>query len=430
MKVVVIGGGSSYTPELIDGFIRRSDRLIIDELWLVDIEEGLEKLDAVGNLAIRMFRKANIPTKITMTTNRIEAIKNADFVVTQFRVGQLQARGIDELVPAKYNLLGQETNGFGGLFKALRTVPVVEDIVKEVQLYAPNAFVINFTNPAGIVSEYINRYTDFKKLIGVCNVPVGMQFGIADILKVERDRVLIDFLGLNHMVFGHKVFLDDKDVTEMAITKYCDTSITMNNIYDIPFENIFIKALKLLPCPYHRYYYKYNAMLKHQTEEYESGMLRAEEVMKLEKTLFEKYRDPSLNTKPIELESRGGAYYSDVACDVICSIYNDEGKIHAVNIKNSGHVTNVSHDDTLEISCRITKDGAIPLNRITELNRNVKGIYELFKTYEIVLCEAIYEKDLNKVILAANLSPFTRDDITNIDVFNELYDKHAKYLRF
>ncbi len=429
VKVVTIGGGSSYTPELIEGFIKRSDRFKIDELWLVDVEEGMEKLEIVGNLARRMFQKAGLDTKVFLTLDRKEALKDANFVTTQFRVGQLAARAIDERIPNSHKLLGQETNGFGGMFKAFRTVPIILDIVSEVEELCPDAFIINFTNPAGIVSEAVNRYTNFKRFIGVCNVPIDMKFGVADMLEIERDRVEIDFLGLNHMVYGLDVYIDGENKTKEVVEKSLEHSRSVKNIHDVPFEPNFIKELNLLPCPYHRYFYKYNPMLELQLEEFKNGETRAEQVIEVEKELFRKYADENLDVKPKELEQRGGAYYSDVACYVITSIYNNEGKIHTVDIKNNGHVKNLEADDTLEITCRITRNGAVPLERINYLPREVKGLYELFKSYELKVCEAIIEKSYSKALLAANLSPFTRDDVINKQILDEMLKLHSKYVK-
>ncbi len=428
VKVATIGGGSSYTPELIEGFIKRSERFKIDELWLVDVEEGREKLEIVGNLAKRMFAKAGLKTKVVLTLDRREALRGATFVTTQFRVGQLQARAIDEHIPNAHKLLGQETNGFGGMFKALRTVPIILEIVKEVEELCPDAFIINFTNPAGIVSEAVNRYTDFKRFIGVCNVPIGMKFGIAEIMGVERDKVEIDFLGLNHMVYGLNVYIDGIKKTKEVIKKYLESSHTVKNIHDVPFEPSFMTELNLVLCPYHRYFYKYTPMLELQLEEFQNGATRAEQVIEVEKALFAKYANENLAEKPAELEQRGGAYYSDVACDVITSIYNNEGKVHTVDIKNNGHVKNLEVDDTIEITCRITRNGAIPLKRIDYLPREVKGVYELFKSYELKLCEAIVEKSYKKALLAASLSPFSRDDVLNKKVFDEMLKAHSQYV--
>ena len=189
VKIVTIGGGSSYTPELVEGFIKRYDRLPVRELWLVDIEEGREKLEIVGGLAKRMVKKAGVPMKTVLSYDRREALKDADFVTTQMRVGLLEARILDERIPLKYGMIGQETNGAGGMFKAFRTIPVILDIVKDMEGLCADAWIINLTNPAGMITEAILRYTDFKKVIGLCNVPINMVNGFAKMMKVSPDRI-------------------------------------------------------------------------------------------------------------------------------------------------------------------------------------------------------------------------------------------------
>ncbi len=282
VKIVTIGGGSSYTPELVEGFIKRYDELPVRELWLVDIEEGQEKLEIVGNLARRMVKKAGVDIKIYTTLNRREALKDADFVTTQLRVGQLDARIKDEKIPLSHGVIGQETNGAGGLFKALRTIPVILDIVKDIKELCPNAWLINFTNPAGIVSEAVFRYTDFEKYIGLCNVPIGMKKEVAKALDVDSERIDMDFAGLNHMVYGLKVRLDGNDITKEAVEKFLENNMSMKNIKDIRFNDEFVKSLGIIPCPYHRYYYKKEDMLESELDDFKEGKIRGQIVKKLE----------------------------------------------------------------------------------------------------------------------------------------------------
>ncbi|MGO1238163.1 MAG: 6-phospho-beta-glucosidase, partial [Hafnia alvei] len=209
LKVVTIGGGSSYTPELLEGFIKRYNELPITELWLVDVEAGKEKQDIIFDLCQRMVERAGVPIVMHKTLDRREAFVDADFVTTQLRVGQLKARELDERIPLSHGYLGQETNGAGGLFKGLRTIPVIFDIIKDVEEICPNAWVINFTNPAGMVTEAVFRHTKFKKFIGVCNIPVGMKMFIQDVLKLTpQDDLSIDLFGLNHMVFIKDVIVN------------------------------------------------------------------------------------------------------------------------------------------------------------------------------------------------------------------------------
>lgn len=326
LKVATIGGGSSYTPELIEGFIKRFDELPIKELWLVDIEAGKEKLEIVGTLARRMVKKAGVPMEIHLTLDRRQALKNADFVTTQMRVGLLDARVKDERIPLELGLIGQETNGAGGLFKGLRTIPVLLEIAEEMQELCPDAWLINFTNPAGMVTEALLRYSSHKKVIGVCNVPFNMHMSISKMMGVDRESVHIDFAGLNHMVFGIHVYIDDREVTDEVLEMLANPEIqlTMKNIAPLPWNRRFLKSLGVVPCPYHRYYYKTKTILEEELAAFKSGQTRAEIVKTLEEGLFDLYKDETLAVKPPQLEQRGGAYYSDAACNVISSIYNDK----------------------------------------------------------------------------------------------------------
>ena len=222
IKIVTIGGGSSYTPELVEGFIKRYNELPVRELWLVDVEAGKHKLEIVGELAKRMVEKAGVPMEIHLTLDRREALKDADLVTTQLRVGLLDARIKDERIPLSHGLIGQETNGAGGMFKALRTIPVILDIDKDMAELCPNAFLINFTNPAGMVTEALLRYGKNKKVIGLCNVPINMEKAAANMLGVDHSRIRMDFVGLNHMVYGKKIFLDGSDVTNQVVDAIAD----------------------------------------------------------------------------------------------------------------------------------------------------------------------------------------------------------------
>src|SRR5690625_574334 len=312
LKVATIGGGSSYTPELVEGFIKRYDEFPITELWLVDTEEGKEKLEIVGNLAKRMIENANLPIDVQLTLDRKSALKDADFVTTQFRVGLLDARAKDERIPLKYGVIGQETNGPGGLFKGLRTIPVILDTYNDIELLCPEAWFINFSTPGGMVTDAVLRYSRIHKTIGLCNVPIGMRMGVAAILDVEPSRVQIDFAGLNHMVYGLDVYLDGQQITKTVLEKLANgAGITIENIVDLGWEKDFIHALHVLPCPYHRYYYQTRKMLEQEQKDLKEKGVRAHIVQKLEKELFTLYSNTELSIKPPQLEQRGGAHYSD-----------------------------------------------------------------------------------------------------------------------
>ncbi|ASW41982.1 6-phospho-beta-glucosidase [Clostridium isatidis] len=431
LKIVTIGGGSSYTPELVEGLIKRYDEMPVSDYWLVDIEEGKEKLEIVGALAKRMVEKAGVPMNIHLTLDRREALKDADFVTTQLRVGLLDARVKDERIPLSYGFLGQETNGAGGLFKALRTVPVILDIAKDMSELCPDAWLINFTNPAGIVTEALLRYGVHKKVVGVCNVPIGMEFGFADALGVDKERITVDFAGLNHMVYAERVYLDGRDVTSQLIdilTNNNSKSQTMANIAALDWDPATIKAFGVLPCPYHRYYYKKQEMLNHELEEFKNGKTRAEVVKEVEKRLFELYKNPELKDKPEELSRRGGAHYSDVACNVINGIYNDKNTIIAVNTRNNGTLKQFEDASAIEVSCYVGKNGPVPVETVTDLPIFAQGLAGQIKAFERLAAEAAYTGDYNTALAAMVTNPLVADDKKGRKLLNEMLLAHKDYL--
>ncbi|MGL5312277.1 MAG: 6-phospho-beta-glucosidase [Peptostreptococcaceae bacterium] len=427
LKIVTIGGGSSYTPELVEGFIKRIKELPVKELWLVDVEAGREKLEIVGNLAKRMVKKAGLDMEVHLTLDRREALKDADFVTTQFRVGLLEARIKDERIPLSHGVIGQETNGPGGLFKALRTVPVVLDIIKDIEELCPNAWLVNFTNPTGVITEAVFKYTNFKRYIGLCNVPIGVRNGVAKLFDVENDRIYMDFAGLNHMVYGLNVSLDGKDVTKEAIDKFVESKITMENIKAIDFNAEFVKALGAIPCPYHRYYYKSKEMLADELEEFKKGKTRAEVVKELEDQLFELYKDENLDIKPPQLEKRGGAYYSDAACNLISSLYNDKKDIQVVNTLNNGAIRNFRDDQAVEVSSVITKEGPKPLS-MGYLPECTDGLVSNIKSFEVLAAKAAVYGDYESALLALCINPLIpSDDLAKV-ILDEMLEAHKDFL--
>lgn len=428
LKITVIGGGSSYTPEIIDGFIKRKDELPIGEIDLVDIEEGKEKLSIVGDLAKRMLKKAGLDVKVVLTLNRREALENSDFVVTQFRVGGLDARARDERFPLKYDVLGQETVGLGGFTKAQRTIPVILDICKDIKEICPSAWLINFTNPSGMVTEAVLKYTDIK-CIGLCNVPIHMKMDIVSMLDVDSKDVFIEYVGLNHLVWGRNVWYKDENVTKKVIEKLKDgASLTMKNISDLKWPKEFLDALGMVPCPYHRYYYMTDRLLKEEKEASETIGTRAEQVKKIEEKLFEIYKNTELNTKPVELEKRGGAYYSDAAVSLISAIYNDKKDIHTVNIKNNGTIKGIPDDSVIEVNCIVDKRGATPLALKSPVEQKILGLIQSVKAYEILAVEAAVHGDKNAAIMALANNPLIPSIDTAIKLFDELYELNKEYL--
>lgn len=417
LKIAVIGGGSSYTPELVDGFIRRAAELPVREIMLADIALGRRKLEIVSDLARRMAARAGLNIKITHSLDRREALYGADFVVTQFRVGGLAARARDERFPLEYGVLGQETTGPGGFAKALRTIPVILDICADMAELCPQGWLINFTNPSGMITETIRRYTDIK-CIGLCNVPIHMKMTIAKLLDAEPCDLFIDFVGLNHLVWGRKVWLKGIDVTGTVLEKMQDgATLNVKNIPDLKWDGEFLRALQMVPCPYHRYYYMTDALVaEEQAAAAPQGKgTRAEQVQAVEEKLFTLYADPQLAEKPAELEKRGGAYYSDAAVSLISAIYNDKREIHTVDTVNSGAIRELPDDCVVETNCLIGRNGAVPL-AAGSLSPEIAGLIRQVKAYETLAVEAGRSGDRAKALLALVNNPL----VPSVDVAKRL----------
>ena len=407
VKIVTIGGGSSYTPELMEGFIKRYDELPIKEIWLVDIEDGKEKLEIVGKMAQRMWDASPYDVKVHLTLDRREALKDADFVTTQFRVGLLNARIKDERIPFSYGMLGQETNGAGGMFKALRTIPVILSIVEDMKELCPDAWLVNFTNPSGMVTEAV--------------MTIGKTL----------DQLTYKFAGLNHFHW-HKVYDENgkevtKDIIE-AMYEGKDMGIPAN-IHDIPFFKEQLLQMNMIPCGYHRYYYREEEMLAHGLEEYNDPKVgtRGQQVQQTEHELFELYKNPDLDHKPEQLAKRGGAHYSDAACETIASIYGNKLSHIVVTTKNNGSVPDLPADCAVEVSAYIGSTGARAI-AFGPLQPAQRGWLQCMKNMELCVEEAAVTGDYGLLMQAFILNPQTVSGQKMVNVLNELLIAHEKYL--
>lgn len=429
MKVVIIGGGSSYTPEIIEGLILRQDEFPVDIISLVDIESGKEKLEIVGQLAKRMIEKAGVSIELSWTLDRREALNGADFVSTQIRVGGLKAREKDERIPLSHGLIGQETNGAGGIFKAFRTIPVLLDLAKDVSEICPDAWIINFTNPAGIVTEALLKHGMHKKVIGVCNIPYNMTQSAAEILKEDPNNVRIEFIGMNHFVFGSKVLVNGEDKLSKVIEALVNQSVDFSpaNIVSSGWSETFLEAMNMLPNPYHQYYYQKESTLKKDLKAYQDNGTRAEQVQVIEEELFNEYKNPQLDIKPEALEKRGGAYYSDVACSLMSSIYNNSQNIMTVNTLNNGAIVDFAEDAVIEVNCLITKEGPVPLT-VGRLPQQIKADILMMKAFEEQVIKASISGDYRDAYLAFVMNPLIKDEKKAKVILDELLNAHKEYL--
>ena len=431
LKIVTIGGGSSYTPELVEGFIKRYEELPLTELWLVDVEAGEEKQSIVGEMAKRMFKAAGIDCEVHLTLDRKSALKDADFVTTQLRVGQLDARILDERIPLSHGVIGQETNGAGGIFKALRTVPVILDIVEDMKVLCPNAWLVNFANPAGMVTEAVLRYGKWDKVVGLCNIPVNAEVEEAEILGRKQEELFFQFAGINHLHWHTVVDNQGNDLTDELIAKMygkdADGKSIVANIKDnnLIFEQV--ENLHMVPCPYHMYYYMTDEMLKDELEDFKNNGTRAEKVKAIEKELFELYKDPELDHKPQQLAERGGARYSDAACNIINSIYNDKRLIMTVSTKNNGTVTDLPADSAVEVTCMITGNGPVPF-QFGGFAPAERGLLQLMKAMEELTIEAAVTGDYGTLLQAFTTNPLITSGNEGKQVMDELLEAHKQYL--
>lgn len=419
INVTVIGSGSTYCPELVDGFLQRKDSLKLKRLVLMDIDE--RKRTIVGGLCERMIRRAGLDTEVVMTDDLDSSLVGADFVVTQIRVGKLPARYLDESIPVKYGLIGQETTGIGGFFKALRTIPVIGNICRKIEEICPDAWLINFTNPSGIITDYVLNNTKVK-CIGLCNVPIDM---IDDIKENVGQDAKITYLGLNHLSWITSV-IDGND--EEVLYKLFDEGFApkvMANIVDDGFDTDCLKACGGWPSSYLQYYYNRNAKLKHLKEDKRT---RAQVCMEIEEQLLKMYQDEELCVKPALLDKRGGHKYSLAACSLIDSIANDKQDVHVVNILNNGTLPFMEDNDVVEIAAVIGADGAKPVPVGHTWTRHMVALMTTVKTYEKYAIEAAMNGDDRAAYNAMMVHPLIGDFENSVACYKEMKDAHREFL--
>jgi 6-phospho-beta-glucosidase len=425
LKVAVIGGGSTYTPELVNGFLARIKQFPIDELWLMDIDA--ERLKIVGGFAQRMVDFKDSPFKVILTTDQREAVKDASYVTTQLRVGHMEARRRDEYLGLRHGLIGQETTGVGGMGKALRTIPVILKIAADMrELSTYGAMLVNFTNPAGLNTQALSKYAPETLAVGVCNAPLHARMMLIERLeksmgkKIDPARTELKTLGLNHLSWHRGFSVDGEDVWPQVITEYIKE---LKSEEDPEWEPRTIEALRMIPNYYLQYFYHTDKKLKAQESWPPS---RAEEVIEIEKVLLSEYADPNLKEPPAKLMERGGAYYSTVATQLLNAHYNDLGETHVVNIKNGGAVKEWPSEWVLEMPATVNRSGIRP--QPTEpLPPVCFGLIAQVKSYELLTVEAAVHGDRDaayQALLAHPLGPKADKIQTVLDDMLETHRDH------
>jgi 6-phospho-beta-glucosidase len=374
MKVAVVGGGSTYTPELVSGL----SRLDVSEFVLHDIDP--ERREVVGSLARRMLDRQGYTGSLDVTDELDRAVEGADFVLIQIRVGGQRARLADETFPLPCGCIGQETTGAGGLAKALRTVPVILEIAERVR-ETSDAWIVDFTNPVGIVTRALLDHG--HRAIGLCNVAIGFQRRWAAGLGVAPARIVVDQVGLNHLTWVRRVLFDGRDVLPEILAEHGDEIAR-----DLELPRRLLDELGVVPSYYLRYFYAHDEVLREQL----AGVPRAQTVAEIERELLELYRDPDLVEKPALLEQRGGAFYSEAALGLVASLVSNDGAVHEVDVRNNGTLAGLADDDVVEVPARVTSEGAEPLEQ-PPLSPELLGLTQHVAAYERLALQAALSRD-------------------------------------
>jgi 6-phospho-beta-glucosidase len=425
MKVAVIGGGSTYTPELIMGFMQRAESFPLTELWLEDIDA--ERLKIVGGFAQRIAASHHAPFKVILSADQREAVRGASYIITQLRVGQMPARREDEYLGLRHGLIGQETTGVGGLAKALRTIPVILQLAHDMAELAPDALLVNFTNPAGLITQALSMFAPGVPAVGVCNVAITTRMQLTERLekklgsKIDPSRTELNTLGLNHLSWHRGFKVNGEDMWPDVLREYV-AELRNEEEPETPPE--LVENLKMIPNYYLGYFYSTHHKLEQQKHWPPS---RAEEVMEVEKDLLRAYADPSNTEPPADLMKRGGAYYSTVATQLLNAHFNDLGETHVLNALHDGAVEGWPLDWVLELPCRVDRKGVHPI-ATTPLPDTCFGLIAQVKSYELLTARAALSGDrslLYQALLAHPLGP-EADQVQA--VMDDLLETNRKYL--
>jgi 6-phospho-beta-glucosidase len=393
LNVSIIGAGSSYTPELLEGLYHYRDQLPVTKLTLMDIDG--KRLEVVGNFCKRYAKHLGLHIDIRLTTDRRQAIEDASFINTQIRVGGVAARIQDEKIPLKYGLIGQETTGAGGFMKGLRSIPVMLEIARDVERYNPDAWIINYTNPTGLITEAVTKYSNVK-IAGLCSGGTFPQIWVSKALGVDRSSVRYNYAGLNHMNFAFDITIDGRLITDEQFDR------TADHVWNVDPE--IVRTLRALPSPYLQYFYhtakRVEAMVTNGT--------RGEEVSALETETYTAFADPNQHEKPQVLSKRGGGGYSEVAIGLMNSIYNNEDRWYVVNVPNRGALPNLPDDAVIEAGCLVNRSGIHPLS-IGKVPAPVWGLIASVKNYEQLAVEAAVHGDKNLALQALLAHPLVRE---------------------
>jgi len=418
-KIAVIGAGSTYTPELIEGLAERAEALQIESISLMDIDKA--SLDLVGGLAYRQLKESGFKGTTELTDDRHRALDGASIIFAQVRPGGMKCRIKDEKIPLKYGLLGQETTGAGGFMQALRTVPVIMDVAADMKrLCEKDAWLINFSNPSGIIAEALLNKTD-TNTVGLCNCAINMVKGIAETIGTYDFDY--EYLGLNHLSWITSVIKHGESENIVAtLADKADTSMKNNPAAHI--DPALFRAVPYVPSSYLNYYYSRSRQVQLCLE---AEKTRGEICVELEAELKKLYSDPNLKTKPAELDKRGGALYATAAVSAAESLVCNKNELHVVAAKNSGAVPFMDDDDVVEVISRLSSDGITPLP-VKTYNEYVVGLMRSVKAYEKLTVKAAIEGDRDVALAALMAHPLVGDIEKALPLLDEMLEANREHL--
>lgn len=413
MKFTIVGAGSSYTPELLEEMCIRRETLPVKEIVLMDVNE--KRLDIMTGFCKRFAAKRGLDVPIRSTLSLDDALEGADFVDTQIRVGGNEQRVIDEKIPLKYGLVGQETTGAGGMMKAFRTIPVMLDLAQRMEKLSPNGWIINYTNPTGLVTEAVTRNTK-ANIAGFCSGGIFPKMWAKKALGVEYRQVQYDYVGLNHMNFISNVTIDGRPITQEEFKKLAQRNRSV--------DPELTKLLGVLTSPYLQWYYQ---TTKRVNELQAAPLTRGEEVQLLEKEVYDGYADPNNADTPEALYRRGGGGYSEVAMNFVNAVYNNVDTEMVVNVPNNGAIPFLPDSAVVEIPCLVNRRGMSPLH-VGKIPPMCWGLIAAVKNYEQLAVEAAVEGDVTKMKWALLAHPLVREYELVEKLVPELLEANRKYL--
>ncbi len=422
MKMAVIGGASSYTPELIDGLFSRLDAIPVTQVWMMD--PNAERLQITSDFSRRMARKHGDPFEIHHTPVLDDAVRDAAYVVTQIRVGGAHARIEDEKLGLRHGLIGQETTGIGGFACALRTIPRILEVARAMEKLAPRGTLVNFTNPAGIVTEAVLKYSSIPSL-GLCNIPIGIVVEAARKCGCAPGDIELDYVGLNHLSWVRGFRAGGEDVTDSMLDAFVEAADEEWEVEAVCAQmRQAMKSLRMVCNPYLQYFYATDAVLEHLNSK---RMTRGEEVLEIEVDLFEKYRQPGRTEKPEGLSKRGGAHYSTAAFQLIEAIENDARTSQIVCCRNGGAVPTFDGDVAVEVPALIGKNGAeaIPQEKPPS---SIRGLMQMVKAYESLTVEAAVAGDREAAFQALLENPLTPGAAKAAAVLEDVLESNRYHL--